>query len=303
MQEHQTAPAQPRNDFHQLVQLTLNIEKNRKSGAKSIYELKRYLNEFASYCENQTLSSVKDISPAFLKEYVEQRSKTGGPCLKKAVVWSLRKFCTHLTFLQFLNDNPAKNLKHPEIHPRFKLPKHLTASQLRQLLEYAWNHLELVHFAIISLLATTGLRPNEIISAKRSDVHLQKHYIEAHVKGGWIKRTPIGSSMAAVLADYLATRDDDCQALFVNTRKRPVSRVWLQLMVKAAGKAAGLDISLTCRHLRHTFATHAADRNGTIITKALLGHKRLATTRIYTHLSPRRFKSLMNLHPYPNLKK
>ena len=72
-------------------------------------------------------------------------------------------------------------------------------------------------------------------------------------------------------------------------------------MVKSAGKNAGLSLSLTCNHHRHTFGTHAADRNGKVVTKALMGHQRLATTEIYTHLSPHHFKALMNLHPYQSV--
>lgn len=210
----------------------------------------------------------------------------------------MRKFGKHLALLQVVKEDPARNLRHPKFHPRSELPEYLSAFQLKKLLEYAANNLEPRDFAIISLLATTGLRPNEIVICKRNNVHLNRHCIYVHVKGGWIKETPISASMAAVLTDYLTTREDDCQALFVNTRGRPVSVSWIQRIVKAAGKNAAILISLTCNHLRHTFATHTADKHGKIVTKALMGHQRLATTEIYTHLSQRHFKALMNLHPY-----
>jgi integrase len=73
------------------------------------------------------------------------------------------------------------------------------------LLEYAVNNLELRDFVIISLLATTGLRPSKIAGRKRNNVHLNRHCIHVHVKGGWIKETPVSASMAAVLNDYLTT--------------------------------------------------------------------------------------------------
>ena len=117
-----------------------------------------------------------------------------------------------------------------------------------------------------------------------------------HVKGGWTKETPLSETMTALLMKYLATRHDSCQALFMNKRGRSISVDWLQRMVKTTGEKAGL--SLTCNHLRHTFATFAAETSGKFITKALMGHQWLATTEVYTHLSPRYFKSLMMLHPY-----
>jgi site-specific recombinase XerD len=298
MHENQDVNIVSRDNIKPLIQLCLQTERDRGLSKNSIIELKRYLNDFSTYCECQNIYSAKDLAPPFLKDYIDQRCKSAGPNLKKAIVWSLRKFGRHLALLQVVEDDPAKNLRHPKFHPRSELPEYLSASQLKNLLEYAANNLELRDFAIISLIATTGLRPNEVVSCKRNHVYLNRHCIYVRVKGGWVKETPISASMSSILTDYLATRKDDCRALFVNTRGRPVSVSWIQRIVKAAGENTELSISLTCNHLRHTFATHAADKHGKIVTKSLMGHQRLATTEIYTHLSPRHFKALMNLHPY-----
>lgn len=151
-------------------------------------------------------------------------------------------------------------------------------------------------------MASTGVRPSEIVQLKRSDVHLDACYIDVAVKGDWVKKTPLSISMVAILKEYMSTRNDQCKALFVNKRARPVSVSWLQRLVKTIGEQAGLSYSLTCNHIRHTFATHAADRHGKVITKALMGHRNMATTEIYTHLSPRHFKPLGSLHPYQGVR-
>ncbi|MCK5509799.1 MAG: tyrosine-type recombinase/integrase, partial [Desulfobacterales bacterium] len=228
MHENQEVNIVSRDNINSLIELCLQTEQDRGLSKNSIIELKRYLNDFLTYCECQNIYSVKDITLPFLKDYIDQRCKSAGPNLKKAIVWSLRKFGKHLALLQVVEDNPAKNLRHPKFHPRSELPEYLSTSQLKNLLEYAANNLELRDFAIISLMATTGLRPNEIAGCKRNNVHVNRHCIHVHVKGGWIKETPISASMAAVLTDYLAIRKDDCQALFVNTRGRLVSVSWIQ---------------------------------------------------------------------------
>jgi len=104
--------------------------------------------------------------------------------------------------------------------------------------------------------------------------------------------------MAVILEGYLATRKDALPALFINDKGRPVTISWIQHMVRQAGRDAGIPFPLTPRHLRHTFATHAADRHGRFITSALLGHAHSCTTQVYVHLSPRYFRSIMNQHPY-----
>jgi len=231
-----------------------------------------------------------------LKSYAEKRSATGGPKLKKAIVWSLRKFGKHLALLQVLEEDPARNLRHPTFHPRAELPEYLSEQELHRLLEYAAHNLNVRDFIILSLFSTTGLRPNEIATCRRSDLLPKQGILSVHVKGGWTKETPVSETMSALLMRYLATRHDKCNALFVNKRGRSISVDWLQRMVKTTGKKVGL--TLTCNHLRHTFATYAAERSGKVITKALMGHQHLATTEVYTHLSPHYFKSCMMLHPY-----
>jgi len=280
------------------VQNCLEAEESRSLSANSLKELRRYLKEFTTYCRKQELSSVDGLTPAFLKTYAEQRCNDKSPVLKKAVVWALRKFGNYLALIQVVKKNPARNLRHPKMHPRSQLPRYLSQKELRMLLKYSAFYLNQRDFLIIMLLASTGLRPNEIVLLKLSDVHLGQRRLDLHVKGGWCKKTPLCKSMANLLADYLSTKNDIDSAVFMNNKSRPVTVSWIQRLVKCTGKEADLSVSLTCNHLRHTYATYAADRHGKIITKALMGHQRLTTTEIYTHLSPSYFRPLAQGHPF-----
>ncbi len=296
-----TEHACPKNvydlNLNSLIQQCLKAEQDRNLSKNSIKELKRYLMEFGKYCTTKNICLLSDLTPDFLRQYTDQRCRDSGPNLKKAVVWSLRKLGKFLCLLQLVGEDPAKNLRHPKFNPRSELPDYLNETQLKKLLKYTADNKNPCEFAIICLLATTGLRPREVVGIKLDDVYLNKYYMKIQVKGGWIKKTAISVSMASVLAGYLATRKDDTEALFVNKKNRAVSVTWLQYLVKKTGKDAHLSIPLTSNCLRHTFATHAADKLGKIKTKALMGHQRLCTTEIYTHLSPRHFKGVSISHP------
>ena len=283
--------------FHSLVQCCLKSEHDRNLSKNSLKELRRYLNEFAKFCLEHGINSIDKLTPALLKDYSDFRGTNSGPNLKKAVVWSLRKFSKYLAFTQHVKGDLARNLHHPKFHPRSELPEYLTHNELRRLLEYSAAHLEFRDFTIISLMVSTGVRPNEIAQLKRVDIHLDTFQIDVPVKGGWVKKTPLSIPMANILKQFMATGNNTCEALFVNKQGRPVSVSWLQRLVKTVGEQAGLPYSLTCNHLRHTFATHAADRHGKVSTKALMGHMNLSTTEVYTHLSPRHFRPLSSLHP------
>ena len=285
-------------DIGALVGSCLQMELQRGLAARSVGELKRYLGEFAGYCTKGNVNRATELNAEFFRKYVHWRCREAGPTLWKAIVWSLRRFGAYLALMQILAQNPARALRHPEINPRATLPEFLSPAELRILLETAARNRSPHDFAILALMAGTGMRPQEVASMQRADLLLKQHRIVLRVKGGWKKHTPLSASLAAILESYLGSRDDSFTAVFINSRQRPITVSWVQRLVKQAGREAGLPMALSCNMLRHTFATHAADRHGKIITRALMGHQHLATTSVYTHLSPRHFQGLMNRHPY-----
>jgi integrase/recombinase XerD len=297
MHDHLSVESKKNVGIRALVQDCLHTEQTFNKEEKTLKELSRYLNEFSDHCEQNCLYTACDITADFLHDYVSIRCKNKGPSLQKAVVWSLRKFGNFISLINIARNNPAIKLRHPKFNTRSELPKYLSQTQLQNLLESA-QYMDLLEFSMISLMVSTGIRTNETVNIKRKDVYLDKLYFEVKVKGGWIKQTPLSESAAIILAAYLCLRKDNGDALFVNKKGRPVSVSKLRSIIRSAGEKAGIPFSVTPNILRHTFATHAADRNGKVITKALIGHRCLSTTEVYTHLSPGHFKGLVNLHPY-----
>ena len=302
MHEIVTFGESPRNDISTLVRQCLEGERDRHLSERSLRELRRYLTEFADHCRAESICSASELTSDFIRTYAEKRCERAGPSLKKALVWALQRFGKYLCLLQVVEEDPAARLRYPKMHPRSEIPGYLSDSQLRQLLEYSATHSTSTGFAALSLIAATGLRPSEVAHLKLSDVSFGRQCMNVSVKGGWIKKTALSYPLITILKGYLSTRTDTSEALFVTRRGRPVSADFLQRLVKDTGKRAGLPVSLTCNRLRHTFATHAADTFGKVITKALMGHRSLSTTEVYTHLSPRRFKAVMKLHPLASRK-
>ena len=274
-------------------------ERERGLGEATCKELSRYLHEFADYCHKK-VDTIAQITPDFLRDYVLNRGKGLGPDLIKAVVWSLRKFGAFLVLRDLVSKNPARPLRHPKRSPRKELPQYLRSGQLRTLLQSMTIGGDKRDFAILSLICSTGMRPSSVAGLKRYDLIVSAHYVLEHGKGGGYKRTTLSSSLAAILLEYLSSRTDDFPAFFLNDRGRPVSKSWIQRVVKMSGEKAGFNFPITCNLLRHTFAVHAADRHGKGMTKALMGHRKLSTTAVYTHLSARYFRDFMNQHPYIN---
>ena len=73
MHENQDVNIVSRDNINSLIQLCLQTEQDRGLSKNSIVELKRYLNDFSTYCECQNIYSVNDLTPLFLKDYIDQR--------------------------------------------------------------------------------------------------------------------------------------------------------------------------------------------------------------------------------------
>ena len=73
MHENQDVNIISRDNINSLIQLCLQTEQDRGLSKNSIVELKRYLNDFSTYCECQNIYSVNDLTPLFLKDYIDQR--------------------------------------------------------------------------------------------------------------------------------------------------------------------------------------------------------------------------------------
>ncbi|WP_049755279.1 tyrosine-type recombinase/integrase [Acidimicrobium ferrooxidans] len=134
--------------------------------------------------------------------------------------------------------------------------------------------------AILELAYATGLRASELCALDRSDLGPGDRWLVVRAgKGGRTRRVPIGEAARTALRAYLATRDDDAPALLLGARGARLSPRGLQRLTRRY-----LDVHP--HQLRHAFATHLLDHGADVRSiQELLGHARLATTEIYTHVS------------------
>ncbi len=276
----------------------LAAEETRGLGQRTLRELTRYFAELVRYVHGSAAARLSDLTPQFLTTFLLRKTKNGNGPLVKAYVWALRTFGSFLAVRQITAGNLAGQLRHPKISKRAHLPEHLTAEQLRLLLEAtALNH-PLMDLCVVSLLATTGLRPHEIARMKRADILLGRQLLLVKVKGNWLRRVPLSERMVQLFAAWFEQRTDAGEFAFVTARGRPLYAGWILAMVRQVGQEARLPLRLTPRHLRHTFATFCVDRHGVTVTRALLGHATAEHTAVYTHMAPRKFRRIMLAHPY-----
>lgn len=148
--------------------------------------------------------------------------------------------------------------------------------------------------AIIETLYGCGLRVSELVRLNVDDVDLDSSVVRIKGKGEKERIVPIGSYAAKAIKEYLQSRKSDEEALFLNRWGKRLSDRAVRLIIEKYSK------DLISPHaLRHSFATHLLERGADIRSvQELLGHKRLSTTQIYTHVTKERMRRLYKkCHP------
>jgi integrase/recombinase XerC len=147
--------------------------------------------------------------------------------------------------------------------------------------------------AILETLYSCGLRIHELAGLNLKDCDFMSETVRVMGKGSRERIVPIGRFATNAIQTYLKLRDgcsrDD--PLFVGRDRKRISTRGLQRILKPYLKFVGLDPHLTPHKLRHSFATHLLNRGADLRSvQQMLGHKRLGTTQIYTHVSTERMK-------------
>lgn len=137
--------------------------------------------------------------------------------------------------------------------------------------------------ALIDILTSTGMRVGELVLLNQSDIDFNERECKVLGKGNKERIVYFDARTKIHLQEYLDSRDDDCEALFVSL-KSPHTRLTIggvESRVREIGRR--LDIEKVHPHkFRRTLATKAIDKGMPIEQlQQLLGHKRIDTTLQY----------------------
>jgi site-specific recombinase XerD len=150
--------------------------------------------------------------------------------------------------------------------------------------------------AILETLFSTGLRVSELVGLDRESVDLERREFGVIGKGGRPRVVFLSRRAAKWLKHYLDCRQDQKPALFVSRRGRLTARSVQRLVAKYC-RQVRLPVKVTPHGLRHSFATDLL-RGGADLrsVQEMLGHKNIATTQIYTHITNQQLKKVHEQH-------
>lgn len=231
--------------------------------------------------------SAREITTVDIREYLEQLVDKGRANSTINSAYSALKLYFETIYRRrfFVNIPRVKKSQY--------LPVIFSKDEVKQILAGVTN---VKHKLILAVLYSSGLRVSEVVRLKVADLDFSNLLLRVRQgKGDKDRTTILSEKVAAILARYIKNKLAD-DYVFENSQgekltDRAVQKIFYQALKKSRIKKNG-----SCHSLRHSFATHLLE-NGTDIRyiQALLGHKRLETTQIYTKVSNSALKNIGRL--------
>lgn len=281
----------------------LQFEKSLSPNSVEAYlddfgKLEKFLDDMGKKPEEASLEDLQEILAGLREIGVSARSQA-------RIVSGWKSFYRFLILENHIKNDPTELLESPKTG--MKLPVFLTLDEINAIIasidrsqpEGQRNR------AILETLYSCGLRVSELLNIRFSDMYLDEGFIKVEGKGRKQRLVPISPVAIKEITLYLHDRAhlniqkgyED--VLFLNRRGRALTRVMIFHIIREQAAAAGIKKTISPHTFRHSFATHLLEGGANLrAIQQMLGHEKIATTEIYTHLDRDFLRSeILEHHP------
>lgn len=296
------------------------------TNSETIKRFRRYLRLERSYSDNTLDAYMRDIDK--LRVFLSQRDDSPrsllnvkledlqeflaslfdlgiSPRSQARIISGLRTYYKFLMLDGFTETDPTELLESPKQGEH--LPEVLSVEEVDAMLkaidlskpEGQRNH------AIIEMLFSCGLRVSELVNLKLSNLYIEEGFIRVFGKGSKERLVPISRRAIEDLRYWfidrnaLSIKPGEQDYVFLNRRGSHLTRTMILIMIKNTAADAGIKKVVSPHTLRHSFATALLEGGADLRSiQAMLGHERIGTTEIYTHLDMSHIREdILNCHP------
>ncbi|MBN1549456.1 tyrosine-type recombinase/integrase [Candidatus Babeliales bacterium] len=287
----------------------LKIERNMSHNTVRAYaaDLKQFIefwNEIER-TEQQALPLQQTIERFFVHLYYKKIDKS-------SIARKMSCFKSFEKFIKTFGKDLSLKLTRPRVDK--KLPVYLSVDEIFHLLDTVQDSdLPGRHpkrdKAILELLYATGIRCSELIGIHIRDINIEDKVIRIYGKGRKERIALFGEKAKARIIEYLSeerphTTNRD-EHLFVSYRNTPLTTRSVQRIFEMFRKFLKVDRHITPHKIRHSFATHLLNQGVDLrVVQELLGHKTLASTERYTHVTSAQLAEMCDtIHPIHDMTK
>jgi integrase/recombinase XerD len=262
------------------------------------------LAEFRAFLSREGIGDIVDADARAIRAWLvwlhDRKLAKSSIARKLATVRSCFRYLARLGVVEF---NPARQVGSPRLPKR--LPSFLPKDESKGLLDAETERSEagLRDHALLELLYATGLRVAECCGLDLDDVDRRRGAVRVMGKGGKERVVPVADVALTVLGEYIASARQAflgkrlSSDLFLSRRGKAITRQTLWNRIRRWALAAGIEPRISPHTLRHSFASHLLAGGADLrAVQAMLGHADIATTQIYTHVTPERLRDVHRKH-------
>lgn len=286
----------------------LLLEKSLSKNSISAYmdDLSKLLN-FISLIPKKPEEVVLEDLQEFLVELCEMGIHSRS---QARIISGIKSFYRFLLLEEIVVQDPTELLEAPKIG--LKLPEFLTIDEINRIIGVIDLSLPegQRNRAILETLYSCGLRVSELTSMRFPDLYFDEGFIKVEGKGGKQRLVPISPVAIKEIKNYLIDRHlikvkkGSEDILFLSRRGTALSRIMIFHMIKQYTESAGVKKIVSPHTFRHSFATHLLEGGANLrAIQQMLGHEKITTTEIYTHIDRDYLRSeILEHHPRNRLK-
>ena len=294
----------------QIQQFLEHLEIEKNASKLTIRDYRHYLDVFSEwYATTLPDQSIEKLNLDAVRKYrvhlankVDEQGLTLQRVTQNYYIIALR------SFLRYLIKNDVNTLEPSKIDlpkAESKSLKFLERDQVDQLVNAIDTSKEegIRDRTILELLFSTGLRVSELVSLNRDQINLERREFGIIGKGRKQRIVFVSDRAAEWIDRYMNARVDSYKPLFIRYsgpengedegEKMRLTPRSVERMVKKYVKASRLPVDASVHTLRHSFATDLLTNGADIRSvQEMLGHKNIATTQIYTHITNKQLREV-----------
>ena len=291
-----------------LDQFLAHLRVTKNASANTCKSYAEDATQFIAYLEDCGIKEPSEITASVVRGFIGSRPELSRATRARKVA-ALRSFFSFLVNRGIITASPASGLRTPKQDQR--LPKYLRPEEIGALMAAPKavctdENLVLRDTALLEMLYATGMRVGELVDLDVADVDLDQSIATVIGKGDKQRVVLLGEKAQTAAVEYLERGRPKlvigarpCRALFVNYRGTRLSDRGVRKLFDKYCAHASATLKITPHVLRHSFATHLLAGGADLrVVQELLGHASVATTQVYTHVSPERLQEVYsNAHP------
>lgn len=281
----------------------LSLEKSLSKNSVEAYM--QDLNKLLDFLHTEN-KNVEEVKLEDLQQFIIQLHEMGIHARSQArIISGIKSFYRFLLLEEIISSDPTDLLESPKIG--LKLPEVLSINEINNLI----GSIDLSlpegqrNKAILETLYSCGLRVSELINLRFSDLYLEEGFIKVLGKGNKQRLVPISGVAIKEIRNYLLNRNHISikkgfeDFVFLSRRGTSLSRIMIFHIIKQQAELAGIKKNISPHTFRHSFATHLLEGGANLrAIQQMLGHEKIATTEIYTHLDRDFLRSeILEHHP------